>query len=301
MVGLDFSKHFPQVFEYALKLMSKLPEPERQKASAVVTDLLKPQTCWEKFVAPGQKTTAESTSIQEDDVDMEENMISVPQGPLATVKESFNKSTGALLELLLDVMCGKYYSDLQELASSSHLGGLFKAVQAVEHAQTGSKSPELLKQLQLVTSQFDGHSKSVAPSTQAPPPSLLSTLARNGDAAEADADREQHWKTVQSERRRFVSFGVPNTWSRDGLLACFRSSGKVFGFSGVLNTAHRLFCASADLVYEEGSEPWATPCPPPDAQWKDAIGFIGSTASGPADFAMLFDGRMWDMRRLHEP
>ena len=167
--------------------------------------------------------------------------------------------------------------------------------------QTGSKSPELLKQLQLVTSQFDGHSKSVAPSTQAPPPSLLSTLARNGDAAEADADREQHWKTVQSERRRFVSFGVPNTWSRDGLLACFRSSGKVFGFSGVLNTAHRLFCVSADLVYEEGSEPWATPCPPPDAQWKDAIGFIGSTASGPADFAMLFDGRMWDMRRLHEP
>ena len=139
MVGLDFSKHFPQVFEYALKLMSKLPEPERQKASAVVTDLLKPQTCWEKFVAPGQKTTAESTSIQEDDVDMEENMISVPQGPLATVKESFNKSTGALLELLLDVMCGKYYSDLQELASSSHLGGLFKAVQAVEHADWKQK------------------------------------------------------------------------------------------------------------------------------------------------------------------
>ena len=187
------------------------------------------------------------------------------------------------LELLLDVMCGKYFSDLQELANDSHPGGLFQAVQSVENAENGSKSLELLKQLQLVTSQFDGHSKSAAPSAQVPLPSLLSTLANSGDAAEADADREQHWRTVQSERR-FVSFGVPNAWSRDSLLACFRSGGKAFGFSGVLNTAHWLFCGSADLVHEEGTEPWVTPCPPSDAQWKDAIAFISSASSGPADF-----------------
>ena len=126
-------------------------------------------------------------------------------------------------------------------------------------------------------------------------------MARSGDDAEADADREQHWRTVQSERRRFVSFGVPNAWSEMAFLSASDPAEKFLDSPGVLNTAHRLFCRSADLVHKEGTEPWVTPCPPPEAQWKDATAFISSAASGPADFATLFDGRMWETPRLHAP
>lgn len=67
---------------------------------------------------------------------------------------------------------------------------------------------------------------------------------------------------IQSERRRLVSFGIPKIWSKDGLLASFRASGKVFAQSGQLNSNHRLLCAFADLFVEQGYEPWATPSVP---------------------------------------
>ena len=103
--------------------------------------------------------------------------------------------------------------------------------------------------------QFDGNSKSVAVSTSAPAPSLLNSLTSHGtDVPDADGERERHWKTVQGERKRFVSFSVPKTWTSDGLGGAFRSAGKVFNHSRTLNSSHRLIVASADLLHEEGDE-----------------------------------------------
>ena len=42
------------------------------------------------------------------------------------------------------------------------------------------KMPELVKQIRLITQQFDGNSKSVAVSTSAPAPSLLNSLTSHG-------------------------------------------------------------------------------------------------------------------------
>ena len=230
--------------------------------------------------------------MHEDDLE-EECVVSVPTGPMALVKESFDKATGVLLDILLDLVSGKHFSDCQELASQA--GGMIKALQNMG----GQEDLQLLKELKIVTDMFDGHSKSISPSNAAPAPSLLTVLTAEGKLDhEADAERDRHWKMIQSERRRFVSFGIPKNWSKDGLLASFRASGKVFAQSRQLNSNHRLLCASADLFVEQGDEPWATPSVPPPNLWKEILAFMGSSATGPADFVMAFYGRMREMRRL---
>lgn len=144
-----------------------------------------------------------------------------------------------------------------------------------------------MKQIRLIAQQFDGNSKSVAVSTSAPAPSLLNSLTSHGtDVPDADGERERRWKTVQGERKRFVSFSVPKTWTSDGLGGAFRSAGKVFNHSGTLNSSHRLIVASADLLHEEGDEPWLSLQSPASNLWKDIVTFC-SSASGNTDFVML--------------
>ena len=193
----------------------------------------------------------------------------------------------------MELVSGKHYSDCQELASQA--GGLIKALQDTE------QDLEFLKQLRLVTELVGGsQSKSVTASTAAPTPSLLTQLTSTGQVnAEADAERERHWKIVQSERRKFVSFGLPKSWTKESLLSSFRACGKVFSFAGQLNTSHRLLCASADLMTEQGDEPWVAPSVPPAPLWKEVLAFMTSSATGAADFVMAFDGRMREVRRLN--
>ena len=287
------------MFAYAEKLAVKLPETENQKLLAHMKTLLCPRDCWVKFLKPAQQTEAlvPHETDDEDDANLE-----VPSGPLAEVKEGFNRATGLLLDLLVQLMSFRYMSDLQDIASSC--GSLVKALQQAEdQALVDSKEykmPELVKQIRLITQQFDGNSKSVAVSASAPAPSLLNSLTSHGtDVPDADGERERHWKTVQGERKRFVSFSVPKTWTSDGLGGAFRSAGKVFNHSGTLNSSHRLIVASADLLHEEGDEPWLSLQSPASNLWKDIVTFC-SSASGNTDFVMLFDGRMRQIRRTNE-
>lgn len=104
---------------------------------------------------------------------------------------------------------------------------------------------------------------------------------------------------MQAERRKFVSFGIPTKVSKDGLLHALRNSGKVFTHKGTLNSSHRLICASADLMAEDGTEPWAQQTSPADGTWKEICAFANAL-SGPEDFVILFDGRMRNIRRLNE-
>ena len=278
-------------------MLSKLPEPELLKAKAVLEDLLNPLQCWKKFLQPDEKALAETELLHEDDLDEEGSCaVVVPSGPLATVKESFNKATGQLFDLVLDMVSGKHYSDCQQIAiQGGGAGGLLKALQDTE------QDLEFLKQLRLVTELAGGtQSKSVTASTAAPTPSLLTQLTSVGQVdAEADAERERHWKIVQSERRKLVGFGVPKTWTKEALLTSFRACGKVFSYAGQLNTGHRLLCASADLMTEQGDEPWTAPSSPPAALWKEVLGFMTTSATGTTDFVMAFDGRMREIRRIN--
>ena len=279
--------------------MARLPEADADKAAKVLDELLDPCSCWDKFLRPGDKSSLPDC-FHEDDVEDEEGVVIVPAGPMASVKESFNKATGMLFDLLLELVSGKHLADCQHIAAQP--AGLVKALAEVqgEHADD---AVELLKQLHLITTLFEGHAtKSVSASTAVPAPTLLSQLtATGGSTAEADLERERAWKTVQSERRKLASFSVPRAMTKDAFLASFRGCGKVFAHGGVLNTSHRLFVASADLLVEQGEEPWAMASVPPQALWKEMVGFMAATASGPADFIMAFDGRMREVRRWSVP
>ena len=287
------------MFSYAEKLAAKLPDTENKKLLAHMKTLLCPRDCWEKFLMPAKQTEA----VVPHETDDEDNAaLEVPSGPVADVKAAFNRATGLLLDLLVQLMSFRYMSDLQDIASSC--GSLVKALQqAEEQALVESKEykmPDLVKQIRLITQQFDGNSKSVTVSTSAPAPSLLNSLTSHGtDVPDADGERERQWKTVQSERKRFVSLSVPKTWTSDGLGGAFRCSGKVFNHSGTLNSSHRLIVASADLLHEEGDEPWLNLQSPASNLWKDIVTFC-SSASGTTDFVMLFDGRMRQVRRANE-
>lgn len=290
--------HVPQAFAYAEKLVAKLPEADAQKAGAVLRDLLNPTQCWAKFLQP-QNEGSSAAGFHEDDENLdEEQAVVVPAGPLCTVKEGFNKATGQLFDLLLELMSGKYYSDCQSLAGQSIT--LVKALADLNDSD--SDEVELLKQLHVLTGMFEGHtSKSVSASGAIPAPSLLTQLSANSQLnSDHDHERERAWKLVQSERRKLATFSAPKTWSKDSLLTSFRACGKVFGHNGVLNSSHRLFVASADLIIEQGDEPWLTSSMPPAGLWKEVLGFAAASATGASDFVIAFDGRMREIRRIND-
>ena len=87
-----------QVFDYAQKLIDSLPEPEVTKCKAILSDLLCPQTCWEKYVYQEQQ----DAPLGEDDCEGS-CVADIPSGPLAEAKQNFNRATGLLLDLLLKV------------------------------------------------------------------------------------------------------------------------------------------------------------------------------------------------------
>lgn len=287
-----------KVFEYAEKLLTKLPEADAHKAGVVLQQLLSPTQCWEKFLQPQGSGSSGEAFHEDDDVLDDDGVVVVPAGPLGAVKESFNKTTGQLFDLLLDLMSGKYFSDCQSLAGEHTT--LVKAL--AELPDKDSSGLELLKELHLLTGLFEGHmSKSVSGTGAIPAPSLLSQLSAGSQLnSDHDHERERTWKLVQSERRKLVSFSVPKTWSKDNLLTAFRACGKVFAHNGVLNTSHRLFVASADLVTEQGDEPWLYSSMPPAGLWKEVLGFAAASATGTSDFVMAFDGRMREIRRIND-
>ena len=91
-----------QVFDYAQKLIDSLPEPEVTKCKAILSDLLCPQTCWEKYVYQEQQ----DAPLGEDDCEGS-CVADIPSGPLAEAKQNFNRATGLLLDLLLKVALGR--------------------------------------------------------------------------------------------------------------------------------------------------------------------------------------------------
>ena len=221
----------------------------------------------------------------------------VSESNLAAVKENFNRATGMLLDLLMKLMSGDFLEDTKSLATAN-----LTFVNALEAASNETEDGEketlsLVKQFRVILTQFQGNAKSVAGvDGSLPAPCLLSTLASSSDQSEED--RARQWKHVQAERKKFVSFSVPSQWTKDGLLAAFRGTGKVFAHKGGLNSSHRLICASADLLKEEEADPWSQASKPDQTIWKEICSFCCSL-SGMEDFVMLFDGRMREVRRLN--
>lgn len=293
-----------QVIEFLIPLKDKLPEVEGKKLDAAIGSLVDPRQCWSRFLEADR--AGDGLLIKEEDDLEAEPAPAAPAedtSPLDTLKAEFNKATGSMLDLILDLMRGKSLEDCRTLGA-----GNLKLPQAVSDAaknlQGDNKSEtsvtELVKAVCLVVQSFDTNAKSVSISAAAPAPSLITTLNSNADGGEDVADRERIWRLVQGERRKYITFSVVPKHSKEAMTNAFRQCGKVWSFSGQLNSSHRLITASADLMPETSAEPWLNFSPPATDVWKSVAEFcMGVTGS--TDFSLMCDGRMREMRRIHAP
>ena len=291
-----------QVFDVAQSLVKTLPEMEAQSCWTLIDgSILNPMKCWESFLKPTSEVAPKDAEQEAQEADEDAGEAPGNQSALVTVKEKYNRATGCLLDLLVELMNGQQGDDLREISQCGE--PLSKMLQpggkeSAEEASQGS-SIALVVKLSEVIKAFDTNTKSVSVTAAAPAPSLISTLNQTQSVEELTAERERVWKLVQNERRKYTTFSVPKAWKPDSLLSSFRSCGKVYGHSGNLNSSHRLICGSADLLCEAGAEPWLTLSKPDAPLWKGIAEFCVST-TGPTDFAMVFDGRMREVRRLND-
>ncbi|CAJ1367828.1 unnamed protein product, partial [Effrenium voratum] len=290
-------------FDLLSQLQRKLPEADGQRLVSAMKRIQDPIECCRSFLETAKGHQGDDAPLGEDDVGEEEAAAAPETSALETLKSTFNKATGGLLDLMFDLMSGKHLDACREL--SREPGKISKLVQ-----QTAQQSEELdsmqlskdtkafLQCLVVVVQSFDHSAKSVSLTASLPAPSLISFLAttETSDQDAADA-RGRVWKLVQGERKKLVGFSTPKSYSKDALMAAFRACGKVFNHSGQLNSSHRLTCASADLLVESVEDPWLSASVPSKDMWSGNTQFATSL-NGPTDFALLFDGRMRDIRRI---
>lgn len=274
---------------------------EAKSCSVLIEDsIFNPMRCWETFLKPTTEVSAKDTEDETQEADDDAGTALANQSSLVAMKEKYNRATGCLLDLLVELMSGQHADDLREISQCGE--PLSKMLQpGTKESQEASEASSIALVVKLgeVVKAFDTNTKSVSVTATAPAPSLISTLNQSQSVEELTAERERVWKLVQNERRKYVTFSAPKAWKPESLLGSFRSCGKVYGHTGTLNSSHRLICGSADLLCETGAEPWLASSKPEAAVWKGIAEFCVST-TGPTDFAMVFDGRMREVRRLNE-
>lgn len=293
----------------AESLLQQLGEPEQTKSLAMIKSILNPLQCWQLYLLPDTSTGTSTTAVMqdgdEDAFEAEENSMESGNcnAALSKAKAEVNRATGNLYDFLVDVMSCKYLDDLREIAKGTE--AIPKLLQQHMTAQSNpaeskEQSPvvscDFVKKFAVVVKAFEHNSKSFAADSAVPAPSILTTLNKDQTSDDLKGERERVWKLVQAERRKYINFSVVKAMSTEALRTLFTSSGKVFNHSGSLNSSHRLVCASADLMVEDVKEPWLHYSKPEEKSWKSIQEFC-TTTHGNSDFAMIFDGRMREVRR----
>ncbi|CAE7242568.1 Cdkl4, partial [Symbiodinium necroappetens] len=241
----------------------------------------------------------ESNLITEDDEEMPQEELQQATA-LESLKGKFNRATGAVFEFLLDLARGRYFADCKDLAKQGDSTTVGKHVQDAVGASSKEKESlsGMMKALVVVIQNFEvtasAKSVSLSATGAAPAPSFMASLGEKGgeDDEATKAERERVWRLVQAERKKVIGLGFAKAAStKDNFAEAFRNAGKVFSFSGTLNSQHRLIVASADLLSESGSEPWATPSNPDKEIFKQMCEFVAG-CTGAADFGVVLDGRL---------
>ena len=147
-----------QAFDFLMPLQNKMPDAESKKCANALLRILDPEVCWADFLQ-GQMSACTDVVIQEEEDEIAAPAAEQPElSALDTLKADFNKATGALLELLLELMQGKHMDDCRSLSQDnvklSH--AVSEAAQAAQKEQKGceTKPLELIKCLCLVVQSF---------------------------------------------------------------------------------------------------------------------------------------------------
>ena len=283
--------------------MQKLPETEAKEAQNAVKEILNPLKCYEIYL----NAESEASGIVTEDNDEELDAPEVEETALGKLKSKFNKATGDLLELLINLQSAKHLKSCKAMAAEDKT--VAKQIQECQEWQRSNKKEgseegpcELLRQLTCVVQSFEVGA-TVTASAAAPAPSLIAALggaAANENEEYMAAERDRVWKLVQAERKKYISFSIPRDFTKDKLSDAFRAASKVYNFSGSLNMSHRLVMGSADLLHEFSEEPWANASKPADEVFQGVADFLAGL-TGSTDFAFAFDGRMRECRRILDP
>ena len=150
-----------QALDFLNPLVEKLQDSEKQSCFDAISKLRNPTQCWTEFLKP-QLDAQSDEGVGEDDPDP----LDIPETALDSLKSGFNKATGALLDLMFDLMCGRYLQACTQLSSSAEkLPKLIAMESQGGNASDASDLPKDLKKLiqhiLLVVQNFDTSAESV--------------------------------------------------------------------------------------------------------------------------------------------
>ena len=96
-----------------------MPDAEGKKLADALLRILDPEVCWADFLQ-SQLSACTDVVIQEEEDEIAAPAAEQPElSALDTPKADFNKATGALLELLLELMQGKHMDDCRSLSQDN--------------------------------------------------------------------------------------------------------------------------------------------------------------------------------------
>jgi hypothetical protein len=112
------------------------------------------------------------------------------------------------------------------------------------------------------------------------------------------AERERVWSHATAQRKKWVNFVSPMTWSEKELDAVYHAT-SAYKWEGKAAESHRAFIFSSDLLHDSEGPSWATVPPWRETLATAACKFVLSKV-GHADMLVFFDGRSRQCRSALE-
>ena len=104
-----------------------------------------------------------------------------------------------------------------------------------------------------------------------------------------EAERARIWAHATAQRKKWVNFVSPRTWSEKELDVAYQTT-SAYTWDGKAGESHRAFIFSSDLLHDSEGPSWAKV-----PEWKDPLGSVACkfvhSKTGHADMLVFFDGR----------
>ena len=100
-------------------------------------------------------------------------------------------------------------------------------------------------------------------------------------------------------REKYVPFALAPRLTQQSIATAVARVSKIHGFQGSLNSKHRLFIMSADLLAEAPDAPWRDEAKVEQATIEGALSYLKGVTNE-TDFVLAFDGRSRKVRRMIE-
>ena len=100
-------------------------------------------------------------------------------------------------------------------------------------------------------------------------------------------------------REKYVQFALAPRLTQQSIATAVARVSKIHGFQGSLNSKHRLFIMSADLLAEAPDAPWRDEAKVDQGTIEGALSYLKGVTNE-TDFELALDGRSRKVRRMIE-